>query len=166
MTAESKELEMKGRRNRSDSHSQKLRWSGIVLGLVALAGAECHAAISKPDAVLYGSARLGGVPATGSVVSVRKAGVALEEYTVGSAGPADFYAIRIPVVQQADGEARQATEVYEGDTVQLCAGGSKSGMECVLDSDCPGGICVVARGVCDGGAGDGTSCECIGETTC
>lgn len=52
---------------------------------------------------------------------------------------------------------RQAT-----DGGQLCSDGVADGATCLVDADCPGGACVVASSVCDGGADDGLLCDCPG----
>ena len=43
----------------------------------------------------------------------------------------------------------------------LCSTGTQDGQACNSDEDCPGGVCVLAQGVCDGGADDGLYCDCI-----
>jgi hypothetical protein len=44
----------------------------------------------------------------------------------------------------------------------LCTAGSNDGKDCLSDSDCPGGACVIAQGVCNGGTDDGLPCDCAG----
>jgi hypothetical protein len=46
----------------------------------------------------------------------------------------------------------------------LCSAGSRDGLNCDSDDDCPGGVCVLAQGVCDGGSDDGFPCSCPGGT--
>jgi hypothetical protein len=43
---------------------------------------------------------------------------------------------------------------------RLCSAGSRDGQPCSRVEDCPGGACVVAQGVCDGGTDDGYDCDC------
>ncbi len=42
----------------------------------------------------------------------------------------------------------------------LCSAGTRDGQSCQAFSDCPGGVCVIAQGVC----GDGSFCDCPGGT--
>jgi len=42
----------------------------------------------------------------------------------------------------------------------LCSAGTRDGVACNSDDDCPGGVCVIAQGVCDGGDDDGFPCDC------
>jgi len=44
------------------------------------------------------------------------------------------------------------------------AGGSRDGQSCDSDDDCPGGVCVLAQGVCEGGSDDSFACSCPGGT--
>jgi hypothetical protein len=44
----------------------------------------------------------------------------------------------------------------------LCSAGSRDGLNCDSDDDCPGGVCVLSQGVCDGGSDDGFPCSCPG----
>jgi hypothetical protein len=45
----------------------------------------------------------------------------------------------------------------------LCSAGPQDGQSCNSDDDCaPGGVCVIAPGICDGGTGDGAYCDCPG----
>jgi hypothetical protein len=46
----------------------------------------------------------------------------------------------------------------------LCSAGSKDGRPCNSDDDCPGGVCVVAQGVCVAGDDDGQLCSCPSGT--
>ncbi|MFI5366808.1 MAG: hypothetical protein ACHQ4J_14425 [Candidatus Binatia bacterium] len=47
----------------------------------------------------------------------------------------------------------------------LCSAGPRDGQACNADSDCaPGGACVIAQGVCEGGADDASYCGCIAGT--
>lgn len=47
----------------------------------------------------------------------------------------------------------------------LCSAGSRDGLACESDDDCPGGgVCVIAQGVCDGGTDDGLLCDCPAGT--
>src|SRR5579862_1345111 len=47
----------------------------------------------------------------------------------------------------------------------LCSAGPRDGEACNGDTDCsPGGVCVIAQGVCDGGDDDTLYCGCIGGT--
>src|SRR6266436_5425685 len=47
----------------------------------------------------------------------------------------------------------------------LCSNGPMDGRACNTDANCaPGGVCVIGQGVCDGGADDGTPCDCAGGT--
>lgn len=41
----------------------------------------------------------------------------------------------------------------------LCSAGTRDGLECANDPDCPGGVCVLAQGICRGGGRDGDYCE-------
>ena len=44
----------------------------------------------------------------------------------------------------------------------LCSAGPRDGQACNSDGDCaPTGVCVIAVGLCVGGADDGLSCDCI-----
>lgn len=42
----------------------------------------------------------------------------------------------------------------------LCSAGTKDGQPCNTDDDCPGGVCVISQGVCNGGDDDGLPCDC------
>lgn len=44
----------------------------------------------------------------------------------------------------------------------LCSGGSRDGGSCEAFSDCPGGVCLIAQGVCS----DGNICVCPGGGEC
>lgn len=44
----------------------------------------------------------------------------------------------------------------------LCSAGARDGQPCVEFSDCPGGVCVIAQGVCS----DGAFCVCPGGGQC
>jgi hypothetical protein len=47
----------------------------------------------------------------------------------------------------------------------LCSAGPHDGQACNLDSNCaPGGVCVIAQAVCNGGADDTLYCGCINGT--
>ena len=46
----------------------------------------------------------------------------------------------------------------------LCSVGTRDGLSCEGDQNCPGGTCVIAQGVCDGGDDDGLTCDCAGGT--
>jgi hypothetical protein len=47
----------------------------------------------------------------------------------------------------------------------LCSAGPRDGQACNGDVDCsPGGVCVIAQGVCDGGTDDGFPCDCAAGT--
>lgn len=131
----------------------------------------------------------------GVSVSVRSGTVELDTFELGSHGLAPgSYVLRIPVDQatsaaEAAGEGRvlqgapvrlfvdlrAAGEVAtRGGTITrrdltagllLCAGGTANGAMCMGDGDCPGGLCVVAQAVCDGGGeDDGKRCQCINGT--
>lgn len=50
------------------------------------------------------------------------------------------------------------------DHIQMCSGGLREGKSCASNSDCELGVCVNAKGVCDGGSDDGFSCPCPGST--
>jgi len=41
-----------------------------------------------------------------------------------------------------------------------CIGGHRTAAHCTSNADCPGGACVVARGICTGGDNDGKPCDC------
>ncbi len=50
----------------------------------------------------------------------------------------------------------------------LCSAGSRDGQPCAAFSDCPGGVCIIAQGICN----DGDICvcpgggECVGDPVC
>jgi len=46
----------------------------------------------------------------------------------------------------------------------LCSGGTRDGAACNSSTECPGGVCVIAQGVCNGGVDDGLPCDCPGGT--
>jgi hypothetical protein len=47
----------------------------------------------------------------------------------------------------------------------LCSAGPRDGQACNSDNDCtPTGVCVIAQGICDGGADDTLYCGCIAGT--
>lgn len=46
----------------------------------------------------------------------------------------------------------------------VAGGGSPDGVACEADADCGAGVCVIAQGVCNGGADDGLTCDCAGGT--
>lgn len=52
----------------------------------------------------------------------------------------------------------------QGNGQFLCSLGSRDGQSCGSDDDCPGGVCVLSQGVCDGGDDDGFPCSCAGGT--
>ncbi len=63
------------------------------------------------------------------------------------------------LVMLAGGAAAQApTGVF------LCSAGSQDGAPCNTQEDCPGGVCVIAQGVCNGGTDDSFPCDCAGGT--
>lgn len=47
---------------------------------------------------------------------------------------------------------------------RLCSAGERDGQPCTQVTDCPGGTCVLAQGVCSGGADDGLDCDCPSGT--
>jgi len=46
----------------------------------------------------------------------------------------------------------------------LCTGGTRDGLDCTGFEDCPGGVCVIAQGVCQNGTDNGNPCLCAGGT--
>lgn len=52
----------------------------------------------------------------------------------------------------------------QGSGAFLCSLGTRDGQTCASDDDCPGGVCVLTQGVCDGGIDDGLPCSCAGGT--
>lgn len=52
------------------------------------------------------------------------------------------------------------TSVYPTSAQRLCSSGERDSQPCTEPTDCPGGGCVLARGVCDGGSDDGWDCDC------
>lgn len=161
-----------------------------LVGLAA--STACHAVLSTPDAMCYGKVSVNGQAMPGSVVTARVGDVVLGSFLVGShpAGPMS-YGLAIPVAQRTEaGEELPPMTPADGSIVQLfvnerlageiavasgvisrrdlsggqtlCAGGANNGQACILDRDCPGGFCVIARAVCDGGSAAGRECHCIG----
>jgi hypothetical protein len=57
--------------------------------------------------------------------------------------------------QRASAQSQDQTALF------LCSAGSKDGQGCASDADCPGGVCVISQGVCNGGTDDGSVCDCI-----
>lgn len=55
------------------------------------------------------------------------------------------------------------TAVAAPSPTKLCSGGRLDGSSCTSNDNCPMGICVVARAVCDGGVDDGFKCQCPGS---
>jgi len=162
----------------------------VSLGLVP----EGHAALSRPDAILYGRVFLNGQPLDSGTVSARIGELVLDRHVIGSEPTApELYGLAIGVGQTtatgevlppnlpAEGSAVRlfVDERYVGDAAlvsgvvvrrdiiggqALCSGGANDGMTCTTDDDCAGGVCVGARPLCDGGGSDGALCECIGGT--
>ena len=50
------------------------------------------------------------------------------------------------------------------DSLFLCSQGSNDGRACTRDADCPGGVCVVEQGICNGGDDDGEPCDCAASS--
>jgi YVTN family beta-propeller protein len=47
---------------------------------------------------------------------------------------------------------------------RVCSTGEREGSSCFTRAECPGGVCVEAQGICDGGSDDGLLCDCPGGT--
>jgi len=58
--------------------------------------------------------------------------------------------------------AGPSTSLAQGTGEFLCSAGSRDGQTCLAFSDCPGGVCVIAQGVC----ADGSTCVCPGGGQC
>ncbi len=81
---------------------------------------------------------------------------------IGTALPATGADGEIVVLPSADGAV--VSIMAAAASGRLCSGGELDGSACSADADCPGGACVTAQGVCDGGSDDGLLCDCAGGT--
>jgi len=60
------------------------------------------------------------------------------------------------------GPGGSAPSFAQGTGEFLCSAGTRDGQPCTAFSDCPGGVCIIAQGVC----ADGAFCSCPGGGTC